>query len=135
MTKNDIIHIFRLFPKQDLKNEIKRFVSEKNIEAASILMGIGSLEEANIRLANDSSGTHFSEKFEILTLMGTASKSGGLHIHISLANSRGGTLGGHLMDGCRIFTTAELTLLEHQNKRFFREPDPQTGFLELKICP
>lgn len=135
MTINDIFHVLRFHPHQDLKGEIRRFVTENDIEAASIVMGIGSLETANIRLAQDHEGTVFPKQFEILTLMGTASKSGGLHLHISLADGTGATLGGHLMDGCLIFTTAELTLIEHKNKRFLREPDSQTGYLELKILP
>lgn len=130
---NMVSHIFRLKPGQDLKKEILNFVVEHNIEAATIVAGIGSLLQANVRLATDPQGTLFQKKFEVLTLMGTASKSGGLHLHISLSDAEGKTLGGHLMDGSLIFTTAEITLLEHKDKIFLREPDESTGYLELVV--
>lgn len=126
-------HILRLKPGQDLKKSLHQFVSEHNMEAVSVLMGMGSLTQACVRLAQDKDGRLISKQFEILTLMGTASKTGGLHLHISLSDATGAVIGGHLMDGSLIFTTAEITLLEHKNKKFLREPDTQTGYLELKV--
>lgn len=130
---NSLDHIFRLLPGQDLKNGIHRYVCEHSIEAASIIMGIGSLTEAQVRLSNDTILKRPCECFEIQTLMGTASKSGGLHLHITLADKNGLVLGGHLLEGCLINTTAEITLIEHKNKRFMREKDESTGYLELKV--
>ena len=71
-------------------------------------------------------------KFEILTLSGTVCGTG-LHLHISLADSSGKTLGGHLLDGNRIYTTAEIIIGEATDLLFARAIDSETGYLELTI--
>ena len=45
-----------------------------------------------------------------MSLVGTISTSG-CHIHISLADSEGHMIGGHLVDNDIIFTTAEVSLI------------------------
>ena len=42
---------------------------------------------------------------------------------------------GHLVEGCPIYTTAEIIIGEAQALRFTREPDEQIGYKELKIHP
>ena len=41
--------------------------------------------------------------------------------------------GGHVAPGCTVRTTAELLLVLLPGYRFSREPDPATGYLELRI--
>ena len=45
-----------------------------------------------------------------MSLVGTISTSG-CHLHISLADSEGHMIGGHLVDNDIIFTTAEVSLI------------------------
>lgn len=95
-------------------------------------MCVGSLKKATLRLADENVGTTFDEKFEIVSLGGTLSPDGN-HIHVSLSNNKGETIGGHLLEGCIIYTTAEIVIAECVEFSFSREYDEQTGFKELKI--
>jgi Plants and Prokaryotes Conserved (PCC) domain len=57
------------------------------------------------------------------------------HLDMSVANAQGAVIGGHVVDGYQIYTTAEITigiLPELQFQRVLNEP---TGFVELSIEP
>lgn len=122
----------RLKPQQDLKVELDRFVSKQQIEAACILTCVGSLSEVNLRFANQPEGTALPGKFEIVSLTGVMSMHGS-HYHMAIADSTGRTIGGHLLKGCLIYTTAEIIVQILPQYRFRRELDPATGFRELTI--
>lgn len=126
------IHAFRLLPGQDLKKELLKYCHDHELEAATMLSGIGSLKTAHLRLASAKEKRHWEGPFEIVSLIGTLSQYGS-HLHMSVADSQGQVLGGHLLDGCLIHTTAEVVLLEIPDLKFTREPDPQTGYQELRV--
>ena len=87
---------FRLKPNQDLFKEIETFVDEKGIEAGVILACVGSLTTATLRLASSVSYDTFKGPFEIVSLTGTVSTHGS-HLHISISDGDGPTIGGHLV--------------------------------------
>lgn len=124
----------RLKPRQDLKLELDQLARQQNWEAACILTCVGSLTEAKLRLAGRPEATVYAGKFEIVSLTGVMSKHGS-HYHIAIADSTGQTWGGHLLNGCRIYTTAEIVIGVLPHLRFQRQPDPETGFQELTIDP
>ena len=126
------IHAIRLKPNQDLKQSLKNFASQENIQAGFILSGIGSLKQAQIRFADQQTSTTLFEKWEIVTLNGTISNQG-MHLHITIADQQGKTIGGHLDQGCLIYTTAEIIIGESENFIFSRTFDVQTGYQELEI--
>ena len=125
-------HTFRLKPKQDLFKEIKTFVDEKGIEAGIILACVGSLTTATLRLANSTSYNTFKGPFEIVSLTGTVSTHGS-HLHISISNGDGPTIGGHLVGGCLIYTTAEIVIAEFPEIVYKREYCEDSGHAELII--
>lgn len=125
-------HIFRLQPGQDLREELKKFVEENNIQAGFILTCVGSLKKATLRLADENKIRTWDEKFEIISLVGTLSQDG-MHLHIGLGDKKGNTIGGHLKEGCVLYTTAEIVIGESEKHKFSRELDENTGFKELKI--
>lgn len=122
----------RLSPQQDLKAELEDYMQQQNLEAACILTCVGSLTQATLRHANQLSATVYSGHFEIVSLAGLMSKHGA-HYHMAIADSRGQTIGGHLMKGCLIYTTAEIVIGVLPQLSFRREPDEATGFRELFI--
>jgi uncharacterized protein len=122
----------RLNPQQDLKVELQNFVTQHDIEAACIITCVGSLTQAVLRLANQPEGTLYKGRFEIVSLVGTLSKHGS-HCHIAIATSTGNTIGGHLLNGCLIYTTAELIIGILPHLKFTRELDETTGYQELTI--
>jgi len=127
-------YMFRLHPGDDLLWSVVDFCRKQNLEAAVILTCVGSLRHASIRLANQPGATDYEGKFEIDSLVGTFSPDGA-HIHISLSDSTGRMVGGHLMEGCLIYTTAEIAIGELEEVVFSRPIDPETTYDELVITP
>lgn len=125
-------HAFRLKPGQDLQQEIQKLVTEKQIKAGWISACAGSLTNYHIRFANQAEGTSGSGHFEIVSLTGTVSINGS-HLHISISDSTGKTIGGHLMDNCIVYTTAEIVLLSSGDFEFKREKDGSTPWEELQV--
>ncbi len=125
-------HAFRLKPGQDLREEIQNLVAEKQIKAGWIGTCVGSLTKYNIRFANQSNGAADSGHFEIVSLTGTVSINGS-HIHLSISDSTGKTIGGHLLEGCKIYTTAEIVILSTDKYEFKREMDGSTPWEELQV--
>jgi predicted DNA-binding protein with PD1-like motif len=122
----------RLKPGQDLREQLEAFVREKRIRAGFIITAVGSLRQASIRLADQPSPTNFEGKFEIVSLVGTLGQDG-IHLHISISDSSGKTIGGHLVAGCLIYTTAEILIGDAEGLTFSRAPDPDTHYQELRI--
>lgn len=125
-------HAIRLTEGQDLKKEIIKYAKDHNIVAGCILSGVGCVKSINIRLAQAIKTLEKKGHYEIVSLMGTISKDG-VHLHISLSDEEGATIGGHLLDGNIINTTCELIIMELSNYEFTREFDEKTGFNELVI--
>ena len=123
---------FRLQPGQDLKEELDKVVHEQRIEAGLLLTCVGSLTDVSLRLANQDAATTYPGHFEIVSLVGTLSTKGS-HIHLSVSDSTGRTIGGHLMPGNKIYTTAELVIGLLPDLIFTREPDPTFGYRELVV--
>lgn len=126
------VFALRLKPNQDLRRSLKNFAQENNIKAGFILTAIGSLKQATIRFANQEVSTVLNDKFEIISLNGTVANTG-VHLHIAIADQTGKTIGGHLDDGCVIYTTAEIVIGASEEFRFMRTVDRETGYKELEI--
>ena len=125
---------FRLKPGQDLFNEIEAIVAEKNIEAGCVLSAVGSLTHATLRLANREYYSEYDGHFEIVSMTGTVSVHGS-HLHISISDGDGKTIGGHLVPGCKIYTTAEMVLGIFEDVVYKREFAEDSGYEELVVKP
>lgn len=123
---------FRLRPGQDLKAELDAFVKQERMEAGAILTCVGSLTDVTLRLANQDGPTVWRGHFEIVSLVGTLSTNGS-HLHLSVSDSTGRTIGGHLLEGCKIYTTAEIVAGVMPSLSYVREPDPTYGYRELVV--
>jgi predicted DNA-binding protein with PD1-like motif len=125
---------FRLKPGQDLLDEIEAIVTEKNIEAGCVLSAVGSLTHATLRLANRDHFSEYDGHFEIVSMTGTVSANGS-HLHISISDGDGKTIGGHLVPGCKIYTTAEMVLAIFEDVVYKREYAEDSGYDELAVKP
>ena len=134
MKSGAIFHVFRLKPREDLKESLMAYAKDNLIQAGAIVTCVGSLEQFNLRFANRTQGVLKKGYFEILSLSGTVSASR-THLHISLADHDGDTIGGHLLHDNLIYTTAEIVIAEISDLRFFPETDSQYGYQELGISP
>jgi uncharacterized protein len=130
---NKPVYALRLHPNQDLKQEIVAFAKANNIQAGYIITCVGSLKKANLRLANQPESTTWEDKFEIVSLVGTLSADSGVHLHASISDGTGKTIGGQLMDGNLIYTTAEIIIGEVLDVNFSRKLDTLKTYNELFI--
>jgi uncharacterized protein len=125
-------YAIRLKPGADLKKSIQAFVAENKLNAAWISTCAGSLTNYSIRFANQPNASTGEGHFEIVSLTGTLSVNGS-HMHISISDSTGKTIGGHLAEGCIIYTTAEIVIQSTDELVFKREKDGTTAWEELQI--
>lgn len=128
------VYALRLRPGQDLRQELERFTKERGIRAGFVITTVGSLRKASLRLADRSDATGFEGKFEIVSLVGTLTQDG-VHLHASISDGEGKTVGGHLVEGCLVYTTAEIVIGEAAGMEFRRETDAETTYKELTIRP
>ena len=122
----------RLTRGQDLKQAIRSLVKQHQISAGSIASCVGCVSSIHLRLANADHTLEIEAPFEIVSVMGTLTPDH-QHIHISLADETGKVIGGHLLEGTIIATTAELILHTYPDLTFTREHDESTGYTELVI--
>lgn len=125
-------YTFRLKAGQDLFDEIEAFVKERHIEAGCVLSAVGSLTHATLRLANRDYYNEYEGHFEIVSMTGTVSIHGS-HLHVSISDGDGATVGGHLVSGCKIYTTAEMVLAVFEDVVYKREFAADSGYEELAV--
>ncbi len=107
--------------------------------AVFLLTCVGSVRSGTLRLAgaaaSDADAPHhyltIDSPHEIVSLVGTACADG-CHLHASLADARGGVIGGHVVE-LVVHTTAEIVLGAAPALLFSRELDGATGFKELRV--
>jgi predicted DNA-binding protein with PD1-like motif len=120
----------RLTPGADLRPALQALLLERDAQAAFVVSGIGSLRPACLRLAGADGAIVIDGDSEILTLSGTLSPDGA-HLHMSVADAHGAVVGGHVLPGCVVRTTAELLIAWLGGWAFTRAQDPATGYSEL----
>jgi predicted DNA-binding protein with PD1-like motif len=122
----------RLKPGDDLRRTLEEFVARRQLRAAYVATCAGSLKVAVIRFADQQDATTLTGPFEIVSVTGTLSTDGP-HLHISVSDAGGRTVGGHLAEGSLVYTTAEVVIVELVGARFRREVDPATSYKELVV--
>jgi predicted DNA-binding protein with PD1-like motif len=124
--------VLRLRPGQELKAELTALAREERLQAASVVSAVGSLTDVALRLANKEATTLYTGHFEVVSLSGYLA-DGEFHLHMAVSDGDGRTIGGHVMEGNRVYTTLVIAIQEHSRLRYRREFDPASGFSELVI--
>lgn len=70
--------------------------------------------------------------FEITSLAGLVNIDG-IYLHMSIADSKGKSFGGHLKEGSIVYPTAEVVIGEDTKTMYAREYDETTGYKELVV--
>lgn len=126
----------RLTPGADLLAKLQSLTAAHALSAGLILTCVGSLSRARLRMpglaGEEDVFRIWDEPMEIVSLTGTLCADG-LHVHISLSRRDGSCVGGHLVDGCVVNTTAEIVIGELEDVAFTRPLDPATGYDELSV--
>jgi uncharacterized protein len=116
----------------DLLAEIATVADAHGMKTAE-LRAIGALQSARLAFYDQQAKEYrefaVEEPVELVSVLGTVSRRDGataVHAHASLAGHLGGTIGGHVVTGCRIFA-CELVLQELVGEALERVHDEQTG--------
>ena len=126
-------YLLRLKPNQDIKLELLKYAQERNIKTASIVSAVGSVSSMKVRIADGRTIVSDTHNREVLSLSGTLI-NGKIHTHIGAISTRMDVFGGHLIEGCVVHTTMEITLLDLSEEiRAERIYDSETGFDELNL--
>ncbi len=81
-----------------------------------------------VRIADGKSVVCDTQNREVLSLSGTLI-NGKIHAHIGAISTKMDVFGGHLMDGCIVHTTMEITLLDLSDDiQAERTYDSETGY-------
>ena len=121
-----------LSPGDEMRKELSRFARANRLRAGIVLTCVGSLGRVVLRLADQPEGTTFEGKHEIVSMVGTLSPDGD-HLPLAVSNSTGRTVGGHLLEGSIVYTTAEIAVGEIDGLAFARVKDPVTTYPELAV--
>jgi predicted DNA-binding protein with PD1-like motif len=143
--------VLRLAPGNDILKTIKEVAEKENIKAGIVLSGAASLTQATLRNVRmfpnkfpitDRERIYIEkeEPLEMLNLSGNiSSNKGEVHVHCHLTISSGLddgiAYGGHLVDGCIVFSTGEIAIAEVSGVAIERQVDPETKALELYFKP
>lgn len=124
-------HCFRLKKGDDLLLAIQAYARKYQIKAAVPLACVGSLYRWRLRGTDGKSLFDGGGIAQIISLGGTISENG-THLHISLSRENLCVVGGHLVEGCIVGSTAEIVLDELEDTVFLRTIDAETGNCELE---
>jgi len=115
----------------DILERLNALVRGNNVSAGSF-SAIGAVEKATVGIfvgEGQYSEIEIEGPLEILSCVGNVSLKDGLpfvHSHITLADTKGRAYGGHLMQGCIVGATFEVSLLRYDDIELGRKLDPQT---------
>lgn len=100
-------------------------------------MGIGAVQKANVGFfvgEGRYSTVSLEGPLEVLSCAGNISMKNNVpfvHAHVTLADKSGRSFGGHLMEGCIVDATFEVSIHVYSGMDLVREPDPETKLFLL----
>lgn len=120
----------RLAENEDLLEAINRQAGRSNIAAGFFIL-IGTLKKAKLGFYQHGKYETIAVAgpLEIVSCLGNISLKDQeivVHAHIAVANEKGEVFGGHLLPGCLVSLTGELTLIETPEIRLLRKFDEKT---------
>ena len=118
----------------DLYRSIRDYAVSHRISAGYVACCVGCVSAARVQDAGGATVRALEEPLEIVSVTGTVSAVR-CHIHIAFSREDLSTIGGHLMEGCTVNTTAEVVLCELDNYSFYAVFDNETGYEELLVLP
>lgn len=119
--EKDNLIIARLFPNENVMEQLKEVCSKHKIQTGVFLFGIGQLAEFELGFFKEK-GNYMNQKFEtpyeLLSLSGNVSlQENGyeFHLHAALSGPDKSVLGGHLIAGI-VSITLEVAILKTEIK-------------------
>lgn len=125
-------HVIKLMPGEDVVLSLEKYCRQFGIEAAYIAAGVGTLGNLAFRKGYTRHSVTFNGMYEMVSMEGTLSK-GGSHLHASFSTEDYSVIGGHMVQGCIVKTTAEIVIIELESYTLTRSKDNLTGYKGLQI--
>jgi len=128
--KDNIIFI-RLFPDEDIHEEIRKACKLHNVKTAVVLSGLGQLKKFKLgylKEKNNYTPEKFDKPHELLSLTGNVclqNEGYEIHLHAVLGDEKKNAIGGHLIEG-KVEVTNEIVLLK-TNIAVKRRLEEKTG--------
>ncbi len=113
-------------------------LARQNHANAGTFVGIGAVEKASVgffRGDGQYSTVSLEGPLEVLSCVGNVALKEGIpiiHAHISLADREGRAYGGHLMLGCTVDATFEVSLYIYDEVQLIRKLDSATKLFLLE---
>ena len=125
----------RLAKGEDLLQALEKLCQTHNITLGEV-RALGAVERARVGYYDQEERKYyfidFDQHLEILTLVGNISLRDGkpmVHAHVTLADAKGGAVGGHLAEGTPVFA-CEFVIHEYlADQTLSRQNDPATGLM------
>ncbi len=110
----------------DLFRSIETIMDELDQESAILVSGIGMLKNITIGFYNRNTGEYEWEKLndpkELLSVKGSITKDGDMHLHVQVSGKDHRVIGGHLNEA-EVFNVTELTMIVFEEMELSRERD------------
>jgi predicted DNA-binding protein with PD1-like motif len=129
--EEDSLIFIRLFPGEDIYNELEEVCQKHKIGTAVVLSGVGQLKQFQLGYFKEKENympQEFEKPHELLSLTGSISNQEGkynFHLHAVLGNEEKNVVGGHLLAG-KVEVTNEIVLLK-TNLKLKRKLEESTG--------
>ncbi len=137
-TRNARYMIERFARGSDILVNLTDFARTHHISAGSFT-GLGAVEKANVGYYKGEGQYETVEipgPLEVTSCIGNISLKEGhpfIHAHITLADREGRAYGGHVMPGCTVSATFEVTFHIYCDIEIVRKLDPGTKLFLLEI--
>jgi len=112
----------------DVLERLNELMRDNGVVAGS-LTGVGAVEKAKVgyHVGNGRyAAVSYDGPLEVLSCIGNVSLKDGapfVHAHMTVADSKGKAYGGHLMPGCIVGATFEVTVLAYEGMALVRKLD------------
>lgn len=115
-------------------------IKKHNIQDGAVLSAAGTLQVCTFH-AVKSMAAKPEQKFttkqgplEILNINGIIA-AGEPHLHMTLGDTSGGAIGGHLENGCKVLYRAEITIAKFAGTKVARLPNNEGVPMMQKVSP
>ncbi len=124
----DNIVVAKLDHETSIFKSMEKILKDLDRESALIVSGIGMLKDFKLGFYNSEKGEYqwesFDEPMELVTLGGSISDEGTIHLHASVSGKDHVLSGGHL-EGGEVFNVVELVMLVFNGMVLSREYDEE----------
>jgi len=129
-TGAQVAEVIRLRLDRDelLLESILDTIKKHKIEDGAVLTAAGTLQVCTFHAVADMAATPTDKMMtrqgplEILSLSGIIA-AGEPHLHMTLGNNQGQTMGGHIEPGCKVLYRAEITIARFSGPKVARLPN------------